>query len=99
MNTLLGIGSNVDDSDDDVDRKDVNGTDNVHAVATNMVDIEMAAFKAIPKSACKDPTSIVKWWATSPKTSNAFESSSAHNLVQRLDRVDSSTTLVSWSTS
>lgn len=70
MNTLLGIGSDADDSDDNIDLEDVNDTDDVHAVAAKMVDAEIAAFKEIPKSACKDPTNFVKWWATSKDTEN-----------------------------
>jgi hypothetical protein len=70
MNSLLGIGSDADDSDNNIDLEEVNDTDDVHAVAANMVDAEIAAFKEIPKSACKDPTNFVKWWATSKDTEN-----------------------------
>lgn len=69
MNALLGIDGGVNEENDasELDEDDVN---DVHSVASKMVDAEIQMFKKIPKSACPKPTEFVTWWAKSDETKN-----------------------------
>jgi hypothetical protein len=68
MNSLLGLEGGVDEIDYDPEPNEDDGTDDIHVVATKMVDAEIALFKSIPKSACPDPAKYADWWMKSDDT-------------------------------